>query len=458
MPKTQISCPNCGQPITADVEQLVDVGQNPQIKQALLSGLINVAQCPHCKYQGNLATPIVYHDPEKELLLTFFPPELNLSRDEQERIIGPLITKVVDNLPQEQRRGYLFSPQTMLTHKVLIERILEADGITKEMLKEQEDRMALIQRLLAETPESRIEIVKQEDEMIDDQFFALFSRLVEASLMGADEQTAMTLRDLQHALLENSTVGKRIKDEADEIQVARQTLEDLGEGLTREKLLDLIIDTPNEARLKAYVQMTRPGLDYQFFQALSQKIDQHEDEKKQKLVDLREKLLAITAEIDAAIEQRMQIAQQNLETLLEVDDIPAAMQANMGAVDEYFIQVLTKTLETAREAGDMERSSKLQQVLATIEEQSAAPPEYELIDELMAIADDEAAIKKTLQSQAEEVNAKLMEILGGLLGQLQASVEQAQGKAQAEQREMLDRLQKVYNVALKMSMEKSFKA
>jgi len=134
------------------------------------------------------------------------------------------------------------------------------------------------------------------------------------------------------------------------------------------------------------------------------------------------------------------------------------LKANMGAVDEFFVQALTQSLEDAREAGDLDRSAKLQQIMTTIEEQSAAPPEYELIDELMALADDDQAVLRLLQSQADEVFGNLMEIMTGLLGQLQAAVEQPQGDMQAEQREMLDRLQKVYNVALKHSMEKSFKA
>lgn len=458
MPKTQINCPNCGQPIVADVEQLIDVGQDPQLKQAFLGGIVNMANCPHCQYQGSLATPLVYHDPEKELLLTFFPPELNMTRDEQERIVGPLITKVVDNLPQEQRKGYLFSPKTMLTQKGLIEHILEADGITKEMLEEQEQRMGLIQRLMTASEDGRVDMIKEEDEIIDDQFFALFSRLADVTLAGGDQESAQILHDVQTALLENSTMGKKIQAEAEEIQAARQTLQELGEGLNREKLLELVIDAPNEARLKAYVQMTRPGMDYQFFADLSQKIDQADEAQKKKLLELRETLLAMTGEIDAAMERRMQIAHQNLEALLQVENIPEALKANFAAVDEFFIQALTQALEAARAEGDLERSGKLQQVMTVIEEQAAAPPEYEMIDELMALADDEPALLKMLQSQADEVFNKLMEIMAALLGQLQASVEQAQGNVPAEQHQMLERLQKVYNVALKFSMEKSFKA
>jgi hypothetical protein len=137
MSKTRISCPNCRQPIMADINQLFDVGVDPRAKQMVLSGMFNIAQCPQCGYQGNLATPIVYHDPEKELLLTYFPAELALPVNEQERIIGPLIKQVVSSLAPEKRKGYLFQPKTMLTLQVLIETILGADGITKEMIEAQ---------------------------------------------------------------------------------------------------------------------------------------------------------------------------------------------------------------------------------------------------------------------------------------------------------------------------------
>ena len=90
MPQTQVNCPNCRQPIVADVEQLFDVAADPQAKQIFLSGTQNVAQCPHCGYQGELSLPLVYHDPEHEFLLTYFPTEMMLPREEQERMIGPL--------------------------------------------------------------------------------------------------------------------------------------------------------------------------------------------------------------------------------------------------------------------------------------------------------------------------------------------------------------------------------
>ena len=178
MSQQQISCPQCKQPVMANVEQLFDVSSDPGAKQRLLGRVSNFARCQLCGYEGPLATPIVYHDTDKDLLLTFFPPELAIPVNEQERIVGPLITRITNQLPPEKRKGYLLSPQSFFTYQSLMERILGADGITPEMIKAQQDRVDLIEKLLsASDDDARKELVKQDESLFDDQFFGLFGQL-----------------------------------------------------------------------------------------------------------------------------------------------------------------------------------------------------------------------------------------------------------------------------------------
>ncbi|NTU55331.1 MAG: hypothetical protein HGA79_03680, partial [Anaerolineales bacterium] len=168
MPQTQIACPNCRQLIAANIEQLIDVTQDPQAKQRLLGGVSNMARCPHCGFQGRLSTPIVYHENVKDLLLTFFPPELNVPFNEQERTFGPLIKKVTESLPAEKRKGYLLKPIPNLSYESMVKLILEKDGVTPEMLKEQQDRVQLVERLIqASSKDVRSEIIKQNESLFD---------------------------------------------------------------------------------------------------------------------------------------------------------------------------------------------------------------------------------------------------------------------------------------------------
>jgi hypothetical protein len=447
MAKTRINCPNCRQPITADIEQLFDVGQDPATKQRLLSGAVNIAQCPNCGYQGALATPMVYHDPQKELLLTFFPPDLNMKMEEQERLMGPLLNKVVNNLPQEQRKAYLLRPQAVLTMQGLIERVLEADGITKEMIQAQQKRLNLIQNLIGQSEETIEQAAREEDELIDTEFFSILSRLVESAMMSGDEDSARSLADLQRQLLSTTTTGRKLESQNKEVQEAIHDLQELGENLTREKLLDMLVNASSDVRVSVLTSLARPALDYEFFQMLSERIENAKGSGRERLIQLRAQLLEMTQEIDRQIEKRMEQARQNLEQLLAAKDIVAATQRNLGAIDDAFLQVLNGEMGVARQKGDMDRIQKLGQVVQVIQEASAPPPELEIIENLMQ-AGDEQERQKWMEANQGKITQEFIDALTSLVGQSQ----------DGRDPELAEQLQQVYRSVLRFSMKANLKA
>jgi hypothetical protein len=453
MPRTQISCPQCRQQIQANIEQLFDVTQDPGAKQRLLGGLSNVASCQLCGYHGRLATPIVYHDADKELLLTYFPPELNMPLDEQEKVIGPLIKKITDNLPPEKRKAYLLKPQANLTYESMVETILGKDGITPEMIKEQQDRLMLIERLLqATSPDVRSEMIKQNENLIDEQFFALFSRLMPRTANAGQDSMAQQLADLQKQLLEETEFGRGLQESVGELEAASKALQEAGQGLTREKLLDLVIEAPNDARIRAYVSMTRSGMDYTFFQNLTEKIDAAQGDEKKKLEELREKLLDYVNEVDRQMEERIKEAQSFVEKLLEQDDVAKATRENIQGFTQEAVDLVSQMLRQASEKNDYARMGKLQKMMEVLQEASAPPPEVAFIEQLLEAPDD-AAIEKMLNENQDKINEDLMNTLGGLMAQLEAQGQSGQGGQQAI--ELTKKLESVYKVALKFSMKKN---
>ncbi len=452
MPQTQVNCPRCRQPVMANVEQLFDVTHDPGAKQRLLSGAANYVRCPYCGYEGHLATPIVYHDAEKELLLTYFPPELNLPVNEQEKMIGPLINQVMNRLPPEKRKGYLFNPQNHLTYQSLIERILKADGITPEMLKAQQERVSLIERLLrASSADVRAEILRQEAALIDEQFFTIFSRLLQSALASGQEDLARQMADLQRQLLQETELGRKIQASAAEFEAALQSLQDAGEGLTREKLLDIVLAAPNEERLKALVGLARGGMDYLFFRMLSERIDAAQGEEKKRLEDLREHLLDYVNEIDRQIEEHYRQAQEFIEKLLQEADIAKATREHLGQFDEIVVSVLNTLLRRAADENDTERLRKLQQVVEVLKEAATPPPEVVLMEELLAAPDDEA-MEKVLHENEALINERFVQALGGLIAQLDAQVQS--GDVSGDGKALLEQAQRAYRAALRFSMKK----
>ncbi len=448
MPKTTIPCPRCRTPITAEITRLFDLSSDPEAKEKLLSGSANLIDCPVCHYQGVYPSPIVYHDADKELLLTYFPPESNLPLPEQEKINGPLIKKVVDTLPPEKRKGYLFRPQTMLTQQLLFETILKADGITPEMMKAQQEKLVLISQLAAAAPDKLPELIAQNDDKIDEQVFLLISRLAETSAAGGDQEGVQILANLQQSIVEHSSYGKSLAEQARESQAAVRSLQELSQkGLTRESLLALMIESADsDVRLTTLVTMARGGLDYTFFEQLSAKIDAASGEEKDKLSALREKLLELSAAVDDALKVQIEQAQALLDEILKADNIEEAAEKALPRVNQAFVDVVNHAAQHAQAEKDQATLEKLMRVIAVVQAASQSGAALQLI-EILLQAKDESARQQVYEKAGDAIDAEFLQMLNELIGQMEKKNEQA---------EALARLKDISREALRFSMQRNF--
>ncbi|MEN6579365.1 MAG: CpXC domain-containing protein, partial [Anaerolineaceae bacterium] len=416
----------------------------------LLSGSANYFKCPICGAQGVYPTPIVYHDPDKELLLTFFPPDLHTPINEQERILGPMIKKAMDDLPPEKRKSYLFRPQTMLTQQRLFETILEADGITPEMIKAQQEKLHLLQQLLGASAEGLPEMIQQNDEKIDEEFFMLLSSLAQASAAAGDQESLAALNALQKALIEHSTLGKTAAMEAAETQEAVKELQELSKtGLTREKLLDLLIKSSNsDIRLTTIATMVRSGLDYTFFQLLSDKIEASSGEEKAHLESLRQRLLTITQAVDEAMKTQLEEARKLVNELLAAEDVEKATQEALPRINQAVVEVINQEAKAAQAAKDEAKLRKLSQIINVIQSADSSNAYLGLIDALLQEESAENRVK-ILEESGDLVNDEFMQLLGGLIGQMEQ---------QNDQPELLDQLKELNREVLRFTMKRNLQS
>lgn len=447
MAKTSVPCPNCRQPVLIDLTRLFDLNSDPQAKDALLSGSANTFQCPNCHYQGVYPTPLVYHDPDKQLLLTYFPPELNTPITEQEKTIGPLIKKVMDDLPPEKRKAYLFKPQTMLTRQRLLETILEADGITPEMMKDQQEKLLLLQQLVNISPESLPVQISQNDEKIDEELFVLLSRLAQASAAAGDQQSVQALSNLQQALLQHSTVGKAAALQASETRAAINELQELSKaGITRENLLDLLVkNTESEIRLTTIASMARGGLDYTFFQTLTDKIDQTTGEEQTRLVTLREKLLTIVEAVDEAMKAQVEESQKLLQDILAAEDIAAATEEALPKINQAFTDVLNSELTTAQKTDDTAKLTKLVVIVSVLRAASTSGAVLQVIEEMLQLETAEER-QNVLEAAGEAINDEFSQTLSSLISQVES---------QGDQPELIEKLKEINREVLRFTMRRN---
>jgi len=452
MPKIQTSCPNCQQPIIAEIQQVIDVGRNPQAKNLILSGELNLASCQVCGFQGQLPVPVVYHDAEKELLFTFSPPDVNKTMEDKEGELAPLLKVIIDNLEPKDRKGYLFQPKTMLTLNNLIKTILLEDGITEEMIKNQQEKMKLLDSLFTQDGEKLTETIRINNDQIDREFFALFTEIAQRILASQDNKSIEKIRFIQEILMAETEIGKEILNETQEIQAASQSLEALGKNLTRSSLLELVIHAPTTERVKALTSLARPAMDYEFFQMFTDKIEKTDDKSRDDLVEKRNLMLKLTQEIDQQLQEQFNEARDKIEIIINEESIEDTLMENLNLIDQYFVQALASEMELAEKDNLTERKEKLEKLMHLIQDLTT-PAELKIVEQLLTVSEDEKKLDEMLAKLGDQINSQLIDYMTSIIGNYEGQIKTAKEDSKTELEATFSRLKTIYNVVLRNSMK-----
>lgn len=71
--KQSVKCPKCSQMSDVTVWSSVTVKDSIDLKSDLLSGKVNMFKCPSCEHTALMPHPMLYHDEEKRLMISFSP-------------------------------------------------------------------------------------------------------------------------------------------------------------------------------------------------------------------------------------------------------------------------------------------------------------------------------------------------------------------------------------------------
>jgi hypothetical protein len=421
---TPINCPNCRQPFSAILEQVIDIDSNPQAKVRLLNVQLNHLTCPLCGFQFTAHTPLIYHDGSQELLITYVPMELNLPQAEQERIIGQLQQALINSLPPEQRKGYMFTPRSALTMQSLADQVLEADGFTPEMREAHKARLDLIDMLL-ETPEDqRITAIQSHDDQIDDAFLQTLAAAAQLMQQRGDDQKSTAMAALYDDLIANTTIGRQLATDAqrqgEAVEWAREKLQNLGEMTTHEQLVALVLEaSEDDDRLQAVIAMAWPAMDYQFFQAFTEHLETSEGAERERLETLRAEITELTTALEQQNRAILQQAANVLRNIMSAQNIDETLRQHEPFIDDAFMAVLNANIQAAEQAKDLQASARLKQVYERVVAmlQSQAPPEVRFINALM-MTDDDASAQAIIDQQAGQLNAEVLELIDVLIDDL----------------------------------------
>ncbi|NJN79490.1 MAG: hypothetical protein HC797_02940 [Anaerolineales bacterium] len=246
-------------------------------------------------------------------------------------------------------------------------------------------------------------------------------------MQSGQEPIARALIDIQTQLLEETAYGRQLKESVGELESAQHVLQEAGQNLTREKLLDFVLESKTDARIRAYVSLARAGMDYLFFQTLSEKIDKASGDEKSRLENIREKLLQFTSEVDKQMEARFKQSQEFIEKLLEQEDIEKATRENLEGFTQDSVDLASQLLKQASEKNDYTRMGKLQKMIQVLQAAST-PPEVMFIEQLIQLP-DEAAIESALKQNEEMINQQFLDYLSNLVTQMESQPDNPEAKA-----------------------------
>jgi hypothetical protein len=402
---TPITCPACRAQITVPLRQIVDVSQEPALKNALLSGRLNAFTCPVCHNSAALASPFLYHDADKELAFVFLPMQLGLRDADQQRLIGQFSKALMAQLPPEKRKAYLLTPRQFFTLQSLLDAVLEADGITKEMLDAQRAKLELLQQM-AETTDNAAQqtLIRERAAEIDVMFFQMISAALASAQASKDQEGFAQLLQLRNNLLELTPLGQKVKTQ-------QATLEAFQAKPDRDTLLAQLIQAPDAETRELLLTFGRPLLDYPFFQALTAKIEAATDKAEaDRLVELRREILALREKLDSATKAIFDQRNELLRQIMISENLDEAVRAHFEEMDEVFFNVLETNLQAAQQSGQRATFDRLQAVADAVSRAIAAaqPPEVRFLNALLSAPDlDET--RKILQANRKALSPQLMD-------------------------------------------------
>jgi len=435
--QTQITCPNCHTPYVTEVYQLIDVGQQPELKQYILSGQLNLAVCPNCGAGGQLSTPLVYHDPAHELFMTYVPPEMNLDSMQREQIVGRLVRQAVEATPPEKRRAYMFQPQSVLTMQMFMENILETEGITKEMIARQRKQSELLRKLANADKDVRDYLLKDNLSLIDETFFGMLQAIMEQASQMNDSEQLVKLSNLRAKLMTETPAGRKLEKQQIAVHKFNQAAKKQG-GLSAEMLLEHILaNREDDAVVDALVAAGQGALRYNFFSLFTEEIEKEEKAGRmaeaKRLSDLRARLLKIYDQIQQQTRQVMAQAAETLDAILEAPDLETAVRDNFSRFDDAFMYYLASRIAQADQQGQTELVQTLQNVHSLIVQaaEGDVPPEIRLLNDMLEAETDEERAQ-ILQDHPELVSEEIMEVLDVVQDQVvQTGQDEINGRLEA---------------------------
>ncbi len=347
-------------------------------------------------------------------------PLVKANDDEVDELLFQLLAATIDSARQAGREDEAERLTGLRNRLLSLASWSRERGITPERLDEQQVRIELVEQFLSAEESEWPELARKHNQQLDYLFFQLLTALAE----GARDEQATQMRKLRDRLAELTTVGRDLKEGKEALEGLESAADSAG-GLSRELLLEQIIEADGDAAVEALALAGSLVLDYSFFILMADKIEAAEKKGDHKeagrLSALREKLVSLTESWQEASRARAEQVSHQIEELLAAEEQDAAIERLLPQVDEFFLSLLGSRIEMAAKAEQQDTGGRLEQLFQKIvaQLQASAPPEIRLINELMELEDDDA-VRQELERRRGELTPAVAGLIEEMLGDMRS--------------------------------------
>ena len=173
-------------------------------------------------------------------------------------------------------------------------------------------------------------------------------------------------------------------------------------------------------------------------------MDAAQGAEKERLTKLRDRLLDLTQQLDQATREGIEESVKLLQEIINSPSPRSAVHDHAEEIDDMFISVLTRNMETAEQKGDQGLMSRLRMVYEEIMSlmQASAPPEVQFINALV-MAPYPDGTRQILSENREAVTPELLDLIGQMADEM--ALGEDEGAA-----EMVKRLRDIRSQAMLM--------
>jgi hypothetical protein len=209
---TEIRCPECGQPVPADVWLIVDGLERPDLLAQVADDTLHDLTCNACGYSGGIDAPLLLYLPDRERKLAFSPPR-QATPEQSRQVAGALIGLLsqsagpnwqnewvtgMDTVPPGMAGVYLKDGPQAVEQAVqaFIEQMKKNNPESYAELQAEIDRQKRLQEFLAaETWDESRRILEAHPTLLDPQTDQILADIRVGAEARGDEDTARLIDD-----------------------------------------------------------------------------------------------------------------------------------------------------------------------------------------------------------------------------------------------------------------------